>query len=77
MTWYKSKTGNHQGLVIDEQTGENIAVTYKKENARLVAAAPDLLKACYLIDDAYSGNGTMITAVEACLRAIAKAEGRP
>lgn len=45
-------------------------------NARLICAALDLLDACYQIDDAYSGNGNLSTAVDACLRAIAKAEGR-
>jgi hypothetical protein len=39
--WYEGNTGTHQGLVIDEQTGENIAVTYKKENAALISAAPE------------------------------------
>jgi hypothetical protein len=34
-----------QGLVTNEKTGENIAVTYKAENAYLVAAAPELLTA--------------------------------
>lgn len=38
--WYESSTGNHQGLVIDEQTGRNIAVAYDKADARLIAAAP-------------------------------------
>lgn len=42
--WYAVKTGNHQGLVISEDTGENIAVTYKAENAQKIAAMPDLLE---------------------------------
>lgn len=41
--WYAAKTGNHQGLVIDE-AGINIAVAYDKKDANLLAAAPDLLK---------------------------------
>jgi hypothetical protein len=44
--WYEGNTGTHQGLVIDEQTGESIAVTYKKENAALISAAPELLEIC-------------------------------
>ena len=44
-TWYESSTGNHQGLIISETTGENIAVTYDKRNAPLIAAAPELLTA--------------------------------
>jgi len=44
MSWYAAKMGNdHQGLVIDEQTGKNIAVTYEKVHAPLIAASPDLL----------------------------------
>jgi len=43
--WYAPRTDSHQGIVVCEDTGENIAVTYKKENARLVAAAPELLEA--------------------------------
>ena len=42
MKWYESKSCNDQGLVIDEETGENIAVSYKKENAALIAAAPEM-----------------------------------
>ena len=41
--WYVSSTGNHQGLIVDEATGKNIAVTYDKQHAPLVAAAPQLL----------------------------------
>lgn len=36
---------NRQGLVIDESTGQNIAVTYELRDAKLVAAAPELLRA--------------------------------
>lgn len=41
--WYESKTGNDQGLVIDEITGSNVAVTYDRNDAALMAAAPELL----------------------------------
>ena len=43
--WYKSSTGNHQGLVISEATGANVAVTYDEKDADLVAASLDLLEA--------------------------------
>lgn len=43
--WYQASTGDHQGLVIDEKTGANIAVTYDKDHAPLVAAAPAMLAA--------------------------------
>lgn len=32
-TWYTNDTGNHQGLIIDENNGDNIAVTYDKKDA--------------------------------------------
>jgi hypothetical protein len=44
--WYEAKMGNdHQGLVIEEATGRNVAVAYDKVDAPLIAAAPDLLAA--------------------------------
>ena len=42
--WHEANTGNHQGLIIDG-AGNNIAVAYDKVNARLIAAAPELLEA--------------------------------
>jgi len=48
MNWYANRNSNDtQGLIIDSDTGENIAVSYKVEHASLIAAAPeaiDLLK---------------------------------
>ena len=46
MTWYTAKTGGDQGLIIEEETGRNVAVVYDKKDAPLLAAAPDLLEAC-------------------------------
>ena len=43
--WYVAKTGNHQRIIADENTGESIAVVYEAENADILAAAPDLLEA--------------------------------
>ena len=40
--WYEASTGNHQGLVSEEGTGRDVAVTYDKADAALVAAAPRL-----------------------------------
>ena len=41
--WYKANTGNdYQGLVIEEETGRNVAVTYEAKDAKLVALAPEM-----------------------------------
>ncbi len=55
MTWYQANTSGGQGLVIEECTGRNVAVTYDAADALLVAAAPALLAALkaayqYMID---------------------------
>jgi len=42
--WYTASMGNHQGLIVDMTTGNNIAVAYDKANAPLIAAAPELLE---------------------------------
>jgi hypothetical protein len=42
--WYVARMGNdHQGLVIAEGSGANVAVTYDKADAPLVALAPEML----------------------------------
>ena len=38
--WYTSETGNHQGLVINESDGRNVAVVDDRADATLIAAAP-------------------------------------
>jgi len=43
--WYARISSADQGLIASESTGETIAVTYRPNNAQLVAAAPDLLAA--------------------------------
>ena len=43
--WTVAKTGNHQGLIVEGNTGRNIAVSYDKADAPLIAAAPGLLEA--------------------------------
>lgn len=47
LNWYEASTGNHQGLVVEEKTGRNIAVAYDKADAPLIAAAPELLAALH------------------------------
>jgi len=53
--WHESSTGNHQGLIVSENTGDNIAVSYDKVNAQLIAAAPDLLRSCMRVKELHSG----------------------
>lgn len=46
--WYATKTGNDahpQALIIDEETGRNVAVVYDNKDMFLLAAAPELLEA--------------------------------
>ena len=45
MKWYTSTNPeeDRQGLVIDEETGQSVAITYDPKHAQLIAAAPELL----------------------------------
>ena len=43
--WYTtSKPDAAQGIIADETTGRTVAVSYETGDARLIAAAPDLLR---------------------------------
>ena len=44
--WYVSSMGtdpHNQGVVADENTGETVAISYKTENAPILAAAPEAI----------------------------------
>jgi len=44
--WYTTtKLDDAQGLIIDETTGKNIAVSYDPKHAQLIASAPVMLEA--------------------------------
>ena len=44
--WYVGNNSNDsQGLIIEENTGRNVAVSYDPKDAALIAAAPELLAA--------------------------------
>ena len=83
-TWYTSDKGpsspHYQGQVAVEETGRTIAITYDDEggyNARLIAAAPELLEACQLVERAAVGDGVDTSrAIDACLLAIDRAPWR-
>ena len=43
MNWTGQATSSDQGLIIDDETGKNIAVAYDTKHTNLIAAAPNLL----------------------------------
>jgi hypothetical protein len=78
--WDVASTGNHQGLVVAENTGENIAVTYCKSNARLIAASPEMLEALESVlasvpFSSYRGDGELEECEQRVRTVIAKARG--
>jgi len=84
--WYEASTGTDQGLIVEEKTGENIAVCYDKANAALIAAAPELLEAlkvaerrtkelCNTINILSPKKVRAIDWIEDIVSAIAKATG--
>lgn len=46
--WRAANTTSHQGLIISERTGANVAVAYDKRDAALIAEAPNLLLTCVI-----------------------------
>ena len=86
--WYAANMGNdYQGLVIDEKTGANIAVTYDKRHAPFVAAAPAMYEAlqdaygklCYLAPDKFDDEehaANWQRDLSTMLAALTQAEGR-
>ena len=75
MGWYVTNTtGSDQGLVVDEDTGASICVTYKDESrshAILIASAPELLATLERVQSA----STLEEIDGAVDRAIALAKG--
>ena len=50
--WYVGNNSNDsQGLIIEENTGRNVAVTYDAKDAALIAAAPELLAALEALEN--------------------------
>lgn len=79
--WYSSRQSPDaiQGLVISEASGVNVAVTYNPKDARLIAAAPELLAALERARDHLIMSGTKCTdapeALAQARAAIAAAKG--
>ena len=88
--WYAANMGNDfQGLVVEEQTGKNIAVAYDKRDAHILAAAPVMYGALLqvremlliLADNAgdvpeWNTGGEMCELAHIVRTALAQAEGR-
>ena len=75
---------DHQGLIVDEVTGENIAVTYKKENAAFIVKAcnlhDEIVEACQMLIDRLNYHGSIDPIreegpIEDLKNLIAKAKG--
>lgn len=79
--WYTvAKNNNYQSIVCQELTGNTIAVTYTGDDndARLIAAAPDLLAALEKLVKAIDPEATKEIGLGVYLQAraaIAKAKG--
>ena len=74
MNWYAKQY--EQGIVIDEETGDTIAVTYNPEHAALIAAAPELLAALEAVESDYDGMILLNDGIADKVRAaITKAKG--
>ena len=78
--WWGENTSSEQGLISSDVTGKNVAVAYDTRDTALIAAAPELLEACKLIDEWHDlvkqNYPEMMRPFKATRKAIAKAEGR-
>lgn len=61
MNWSAQvSAGGHQGLVYEESTGKDVALTYDVQHMNIVAACPDLLAALVLCVENYENNGGLL-----------------
>ncbi len=81
--WYSASTSGNQGLIVEDDTGRNVAVTYDKADAALIAAAPAMLEALHTVRELRRAvpnfNGQPVAWVsfdEAVDAAINAAEGK-
>lgn len=67
-SWHVANFDNihNQALIVDEHTGENIAIAYDKDNAPLIAEAPNLLKACEDVLDIINAYSHIPAQFKAC-----------
>ena len=82
--WYAANMGNDfQGLVVEEQTGKNIAVAYDKRDVHILAAAPAMYDALQnLLEwakgnrEAREGNPYCKPEVRQALKVLASIQGK-
>jgi len=77
MKWYATRGSMGQGLVIEDKTGRNVAVSYDEKDTDLLASAPELLAALEWIIDRIDrgGKAAKSDAVSVARAAIRKANG--
>jgi hypothetical protein len=68
--------GSFINAVVEDPQKELVAFDCEQANARLIAAAPELLEACKRAVQLLKGCGANVDEDEPILAAIAKAEGR-
>lgn len=79
---HRSINAANQGLVIDQNTGANIAVVYDGNNTAIIAAAPELLAALeYVVNwhrENDNGEGDLFGRdyITTAIAAILKAKGQ-
>ena len=82
--WYAANMGNDfQGLVVEEQTGKNIAVAYDKRDVHILAAAPAMYEALRVLTSEINlstlnvrKDFSLMNAHACAVKAILQAEGK-
>ena len=52
--WYAKNSSGDQGIVIDANTGRNVAVAYEARDTAILAAAPDMLEGLERLANLYA-----------------------
>lgn len=72
--WYEGKTGNHQGLIIEEGTGKTIAVVYDKADAPTIVKSVNCHREFYdALEIIASYENVVTSGVQKHMCAVAKA----
>lgn len=70
--WYAREKSGGQGLVIEEGTGRNVAVTYEAKDAPLVAAAPRLARIAHELGYGQTTGARMNEIMRECREILAE-----